>query len=285
MKRPNIRFGLWSQISLALIGTMVVGFAGWFLRVLPLLSVEPSVAGRLAAEFANDQLVAVADTGFIAVIIGRYAVKQVELGSQAIAEERTARAEAEAAEMRRILMALLDELHHNWVTALYKEGRVRLPTDLSRRVTFEFRRQTFDSVKAGPLWGIPQGFELWPSISRAYERSDMLTARLRPEPSWQARLIGAGVAALLRSGTVRDRFLIVLGPLLGSFIVDQIRVWELKRQGEIAETRRAIESAADAIHLKLFNRPLSWDIWYAETPPGCDLVRPAQADVDGSQRP
>ena len=220
---PGARTGLWPRAIAAVVITVAVGLAVWLLRVSPILENKPSVAARLATEFAFDHLVAVFVTVLIAAIVGGYAVAQVELGRQAIVEDREARRAERLAETSRILMALLGELHHNWITALYREGRVRVPTDIAQRATFGFKRATFDQLKAGPLWGVAEALQVWPNVSDAYARAEMLDLRLRPEPPWLARLIGAGVMVALKTGPIRDRLILVAGPLAGMIALDVVR--------------------------------------------------------------
>jgi hypothetical protein len=159
--------GIRGQLAAAFLGVVGLGLAGYAFRVSPLLTAEPSAAGRLSAELAYDQLVGLALTLVVAIIFGRYAVKQVELARAAMAEDRQARAAAEAAQARQILMALLAELHHNWLTAPSIEGRLRLPPDIVRRAEFRFRRQRFDAAVAGQIWGLSQTSQVWAAVANA----------------------------------------------------------------------------------------------------------------------
>jgi hypothetical protein len=158
LRAVAIGLGLaFGAVALYVLSLTVVGLVFPFLTSEGFKPTEQVGYGQLYAAF-----VAIA----IAGTFGSFAVKQLELGRQAIALEIAARVDSQHAESKRILRALYLELWSNRIAALHYEGRVQQ----ARGHRFEepvFHSKTYESAIGGPLWAIPAAERVWPDLSEA----------------------------------------------------------------------------------------------------------------------
>jgi len=187
----NLRsWGLWRRVAVVLAGGIVCGLAVFALWIQP----REAAGANYAGEFAWDQLVAGIIAAVLVIVFGSYTVEQVRLAREGLEQERDADRRRIETETRRVLGALLDELSQNWITALYHEDRLRVPEDLLFDVTLEFKRDIYDGLRAGPLWGIPGSEDVLPAVGQAYWEMKVLSDKLRPRSLVRMLIVGVFLA-------------------------------------------------------------------------------------------
>jgi hypothetical protein len=267
--------GLCRRVAAVLGGGIIFGLVVFFLWIQP-----REVAGaNYAVEFAWDQLLAGAFTVILALIFGRYAVDQVRLAREAIENDRQTQAESRKAETRRILLALLNELHHNRTTALMHEGRLLRAPLLLKKSSLSFQRRVFDELTGGPLWGISLEEDLWSAVSKAYWDVQILEVALQPEVPWWAAIVGALTVGVLESESefISLKDCVGLGLLGFAMYVGVILKADFtaKRNGTVARSRQSIEAAMDSIYQVLSGGTrLPWAQWDRGAPAEMQVAPP-----------
>jgi hypothetical protein len=262
---------IWARITAAAVVVVGAGLAGYFLLLMPVLA-GSDIAARLSVEFAYDQLVGVVLAIVLTVIFGRIAVGQLELARAEAERARLAREQERQAETRRVLLAMYNELHHNWQVALTHEGRLRQSPDLLMKTSPQFRRTVFDAALAGPLWAVPEGERVYPAIGDAYWAIETLSLSLAPRVKFRSMVAAVAVTATLQTGPAQKYAVSALAALAYYAVEVLWRAFAAQRAGKPTRTRIAIEGAMGAIHLVVFGKPLQLADLIAALPPEVKVV-------------
>lgn len=285
-KRGLLPLSFWFEAVVVMVitlGVEIVVFLAW---------VQPAVRAKadISTELAFFQLAIGGLTLVAAALFGVYAVKQVEQGRRALESDNLARRHADETEARRVLTALLAELNHDRGVALFLEGRMHLPAELSVRWTPRFQQDVYRALRAGSLWGIPEIERVYEAVALAYWEMDLLSIELEPHPSWLPMVLGAVILAGFyktkpsEADPLKKYIFSAASGLVGYALLYVQRQLHVNCRGLVTRTRKGIENAMECVYEALYGRQLPWVGWDQALPKELHVV-PDNRRQSQRQRP